>query len=207
MSTLVSLAIDQTEAGVNVGDTTNLTCTGTFDDASTSDQTAFATWASDNAAIASVSSVEPHKGRVTGVHGGVAHITAHVSSVYSAPCPVTVPLLTTVVVSPAAASVAVGESVQMIATAVYNEGSEVDVTAYAVWSSSDPDSASAAAGVVTGLYRTDGAPLTITATYTDAIDTDVTVVGSASLTVTRSVPEGARDHVALGLSRLAQQFR
>lgn len=60
--------------------------------------------------------------------------------------------LVSVVVTPATASIAIGATQQLIATAAYTDGSAVDVTAKAAWTSAAPTIATVnAAGVSTGV--------------------------------------------------------
>ena len=73
--TLTSVAITPSPLGLSTDGTQQLTVTGTFDDSSTSDVTAQATFASDNDTIATVTAT----GLVTGIAEGTANITATVN--------------------------------------------------------------------------------------------------------------------------------
>jgi trimeric autotransporter adhesin len=87
-------------------------------------------------------------------------------------------------VSPAAATVAKGGTVQLLAEAVYSDGSTQDVTAQASWASSNPTAVSVGnagttRGLATGLQ--DDASVTITAIFDQ-------VLGTATVTVAPAAP-------------------
>jgi trimeric autotransporter adhesin len=87
-------------------------------------------------------------------------------------------------VTPAAATVAKGGTVQLQAEAVFSDGSTQDVTAQASWASSNPtavsvSNAGASRGLVTGLQ--DDASVTITAIFDQ-------VLGNATVTVAPAAP-------------------
>jgi uncharacterized protein YjdB len=86
-------------------------------------------------------------------------------------------------VTPATASVAKGESLPLQAVATYSDNTTADITAQAIWTTSDPNVAAvgnsgASKGVVTGILQSEQ-PVTINAEF-DA------VLGSATVTVGQS---------------------
>jgi hypothetical protein len=85
--TLSSIAVTpSTVPALLVGNTQQLTATGTYNDNTTKDITSTSTWATTNSSAATVSA-----GLVSGVAAGSANITASLSSITSNSVPVTVP--------------------------------------------------------------------------------------------------------------------
>lgn len=76
-ATLVSIAVTPAGPVVTVGQTQQLVATGTYTDNSTQDLTPTAIWASDNPAVATVSST----GLASGVSNGTANISATVGGI------------------------------------------------------------------------------------------------------------------------------
>lgn len=74
---IVSISISPSAFEINEGQTQQLVATATYDDSTTEDVTAFATWASSATGTATVNS----SGLVTGVAEGVANVTATIGSV------------------------------------------------------------------------------------------------------------------------------
>lgn len=137
--TLLSIAISPLTLGLNTQTSDRLFATGTFNDNTTQDVTADATWASDAVTLATVGSSDTdlvNKGRVTGVAGGTATITASIGSVVSTNTPtVTVTPRTIQTLAITTAAVTSGNQVKFTATATYTDGSpNRDVTDLAVWS-------------------------------------------------------------------------
>lgn len=85
--------------------------------------------------------------------------------------------LESVAVSPASASIQVGQTQQFTATATYSDASTDDVTAEATWESSNPAVATVAAGLASGVAE---GSVAITATLAE-------ITGSAALEVTAPV--------------------
>ena len=77
MATLVSIAVDPDPVELEVGGSVALTVTGTFDDASTSDQTSNATFESSDSTVATVGPT----GTVTGAAEGMATLTVDVDGI------------------------------------------------------------------------------------------------------------------------------
>jgi uncharacterized protein YjdB len=123
------------------------------------------TWSSSNTAIATVSA-----GLVTGLTQGSVTIAASfgsggsAASLVSANAAVTVtpPVLSSVSISPAQASITAGLTQQLTANAKYSDGSIKDVTQSATWTSANSTLASVAAGLVTGLAQ---GVVTVTASF------------------------------------------
>jgi hypothetical protein len=156
---------------IETGHSRQLAATAHYSDSSTSDITSSAVWVSDNGSYVTVDS-----GRVTAHDEGTATVTATYSG-QSAAASVTVTPATSlpdsISIEPAAFSMEAGHARQLTATAHYFDSSTMDVTADAVWSSSNEASATVLDGLVTGVAE--GTSI-ITASYS-------ALEGTASVTV------------------------
>ncbi|WNZ63953.1 kelch repeat-containing protein [Myxococcus sp. MxC21-1] len=173
---LLSLQVSPTSASVPVGITQQFTAEGSYSDGTTVDVTNNATWTTSDAAIATVSST----GLGTGVAGGgPITLTATLGGV-SGTAQFTIlpppPVLTSIHLTPATASVIAGASQQFTAQGSYSDGTTVDVTNNATWTTSDAAIATVSStGLGTGVAG--GGPITLTATLGG-------VSGTAHLSVT-----------------------
>ncbi|WP_395950143.1 Ig-like domain-containing protein [Aeromonas mytilicola subsp. aquatica] len=159
---------------VRMGDSINLTASATYDSSDVVDVSAEASWASSEPAMATVAS-----GVVTGVVPGSVDISASFSGADAAAHPVTVfSGLSSLVVTPDSATLDVGATLDLIATAHYDDGASEDVTAAASWSSSNTTVASVVGGEVTAKASGSAA---IQASYTDSHG--ISQVASAAITV------------------------
>lgn len=135
---LVSIAVTGYTDPLAPEGTVQLTATGTYDDESTEDVTATATWESSDELVAVVDA-----GLVTGVANGSADITASVGDITSPAVAVTVetaaPELVNVVIELPSSTMVAGTNQDMVARAHYDDESTEDVTAQVTaWYSSDP---------------------------------------------------------------------
>jgi uncharacterized protein YjdB len=156
-ATVSSFAV--TGSPPSIGAASQFTATAKMSDSTTQDVTSQATWASTDTTIAAVSS----GGLVEGLSAGQVKITAtyqDVTSSYTFSLGLSA-TLSDIAVSGFAPST--GGTSQFTATAVYSDGSKVDVTGLASWTSSTSAVATVSStGVVTGVSR--GAA-TVSATY------------------------------------------
>jgi trimeric autotransporter adhesin len=157
-----------------VGQSQQLTASATYSDGSTKDVTGTATWTSSAIAVAIVSA----GGSVTALSVGQSTITATAEGMS---------VTTTIMVSPALKSIAVGgttsvvvgKSQQLTATATYSDGTMKDVTGTAVWNSSAQGVAAvSSSGVVAAVSAGQS---TITASLTGISGTLVITVIERSL--------------------------
>jgi uncharacterized protein YjdB len=169
--TLSGIAVLPQNPIVATGATRQLAVVATYSDASTGDVTATSTFVSATPAMASVA----NGGLVTGVAGGSSIVTASFGGM-NATTTITVPALTlsSIAVTPATASVAVGAQQQFIATATYSDLSNAVINAS--WSSSATANGTVVAnsGMATGVAA---GTTTISASFGGK-------TGSALLTVT-----------------------
>jgi trimeric autotransporter adhesin len=155
----VALAVTPPVITLAVGGTDNFNATVTFSDGTTADVTALATWTSSDQRVATV-----RAGRVTALVAGKIMISASYMGLGGGGVLVVVPTisLVSVTVDPPVATLTLGSSVAFTVTGTYSDGSTMDVTAMAKWTSSTGD---VAAVDVTGRVTARRAGITtITAT-------------------------------------------
>jgi YD repeat-containing protein len=181
--TLVGISISPSSfPEVLIGQVLQLTATANFTNSS-QDVTSRATWSAADPTIAKVSNSPGTQGVVVGVGTGNTNICASFTAggITQSQCVnvTSIPVLTSITVTPASPSLPKGETQAFTATGNFNDGTTRDFTSQATWSSSNPTYATiSSAGVATaGALGT----TTITATYTG-------VSGSTMLTVTAPVP-------------------
>lgn len=129
----------------NVGQTLGLTATATFSDATTQNVTAGAAWTTSNAAIGALVNLSATE-NVQCISAGTVSFTAtfgNVSGSIAVTCVGVLPPTPTPVslaISPSSPSIPQGQpgGVQYTATETYSDGSTLDVTAGAVFSSASP---------------------------------------------------------------------
>jgi uncharacterized protein YjdB len=171
------------------GRTQSFTATGVYSDGSTLDLTndADLTWYSSNPSAATISNAAGSKGVATAGAIGSTTITARYDDGFTDVTSTDVILamgagaLVSITVEPSAATVPVGSTVPLTATAHYSCGGDADVTnaPLCVWTSADPAVATVSnmpgsRGIVTGVAP--GGPVAITATLS-------ILSGTASVTV------------------------
>ncbi|MBV9482721.1 MAG: Ig-like domain-containing protein [Acidobacteria bacterium] len=133
-STLQSIAISPANPKVAEGIAAQFNATGTFADGSTQDLTTAVNWGSQTQKIATIGSktgvlqaLSPGQTTITATFGAVTGTTA---------VTVTNASLTSITVSPASASIALGNSQQFMATGGFSDGSS-QILINVNWSSSD----------------------------------------------------------------------
>jgi len=129
---------------VAVGNTRQLTATGTESDGSKQNITSFVTWTSSDTTKATIQTTgQTTPGAASGVAFGTVTITATASNGVSGTATLTVtaapPALVSILVGPVAAYIGVGSTEQFSAVGTYSDGSTKTITSSATWTSSDPD--------------------------------------------------------------------
>jgi hypothetical protein len=172
---LLAIAVTPPVGSTAIGQSEQLTATGTYSDLNTQNLTDSVTWSSSNPTTATVNA----QGLATGVADGAITITATDPSSKipgTAALTVTPAVLIGIAVTPPADSVGIGQSDQYTATGLYSDLSTQNLTDSVTWSSSKSATATVSAqGLATGVA--DGA-VTITAT-----DAATPILGTAALTV------------------------
>jgi len=179
---LVSLAVTPAGASIAIDGLQQYAATATYDDGSTGNVTLSSIWTSATPAVATISA----SGLATGVTAGTSQITAAFGGLTSAAVTLTVTpaTLTSLQVTPALASIAVGGTRQYAALATYSDASTLIVTSAptTVWTSATPAVATiSASGLATGL--TTGTS-NITATFGGLTSIAATLTVDAPLVVT-----------------------
>jgi hypothetical protein len=202
VKTLVSLALQPLNPSLAPGGGQQFIATGIYSDGSTQDLTVSASWTSSNTAVATISNASGTNGRATAVAAGTATITATVGVVAgSTTLTVTSATLMSLSISPANPSIALGTALQFAATGTYSDGSTQNLTATAIWASSNT-----AVATISNAALSRGRA-TSTATGTTAISASFSgVSGSTALTVTPPVLislaiKPANRTIALGASQ------
>ena len=117
---LVSIAVSPTPASIALGTTQQFAATGTCSDGTTKTLTSSVKWTSSASTVASVNT----SGLATSVAQGVTTITATSGSISgSSTLTVTAPVLTSIAVTPATATILLGTSQQFTAIGTYSNKS------------------------------------------------------------------------------------
>jgi hypothetical protein len=172
---------------IQVGDTLRFTATGTMSDGSAPrDITGKVAWASSATSVASIISGGVSAGTATGNAVGVTVITATSGSGKNAPAGfatlIVNPVLQSVSVLPAAATVAQSTAQQFTAIGLYNDGSTQDLTSQS--STKWACATSIASSITNGLAKvgTTAGSCSVTATVT--LSNGTTVMNSPTSTLT-----------------------
>jgi uncharacterized protein YjdB len=147
--TVASITVSPSISSIASGQSKQLSAFAVYSDGSLHDVTNQATWNSLNTSYATIGST----GLVTGVSAGNSTITATIGSTTgSATVNVTAALLTSIVVTPATASIATGQTQAFTASGIFSDGSTTDITNSVTWNSSATNFATIdATGLATGV--------------------------------------------------------
>ena len=167
---LTSIAVAPATSTVPLGLTEQFTAMGTYNNGSSHDITGISTWSSASPSVATIGAT----GLATGLAQGTAGIMASVGNVTgSATLTVGPPVLVSMSISPASATVKKGTTLQLTSTGTYSDHSTANVTAASQWSSVSPGIATVnALGLVsavsagTATIRASSAGVSATSTIT-----------------------------------------
>ncbi len=179
-ATLVSIGVTPVNSTVAKGLTTALKASGSYSDHSIHDLTAAVSWSSSISSVAAVSNASGSAGLTTALASGSTTITAILSGVSgSTALTVSAAALVSIGVTPTNPSLAKGLNSQFAAMGTYTDNSTQNLSASALWSSSDATTASIsnAPGFEGRAMALNTGTVTITATMG-------TIQGSSGLTVT-----------------------
>lgn len=181
------IAVTPAAAGAVVGSTRQFTATGTFADGSTRDLTAFVTWSSSPTGAAVISNAAGSKGLAEAVANGTTVITATLGAVQGS-ASLSVRTLSSLSITPASSSIAIGSSAQLTATGIFPDGATQDLTSSANWTSSAPGIASVSNDAGTrGLVTANGAgSTTITGSFAGLSSTGTVTVTQAAVSSDRA---------------------
>jgi trimeric autotransporter adhesin len=195
-TSLVSIAVTPASVTVPAGVPQQFAAMGTYSDGSVVDITRSVSWSTD-AAAASVSNAAGQAGLATGISAGTAHVQAKLGAVTgAATMTVTSAIVTSLAVQPKTATLPVGFTQVLTATATYSDATKLDVTSLAVWSSSDATVATVAnassGGVASGTVTSvKVGAATITATFGGSNDTALITTTAAVITEIDVMPSPA----------------
>ena len=132
---LQSISVTPVTPAIAIGQNQQFTAIGTYSDGSTQDLSAAVTWSSTQPAVAAISA----SGLASALSGGSTTISAALGNI-SAGATLTVnPVaLLSIAVTPLNAFIALGTNQQFAAVGTYADGSTLDLTTSATWSSSTP---------------------------------------------------------------------
>ena len=134
---LVSIEVTPTNPDSALGTSQQFTATGTFSDNSTQDLTTAVTWNSSNPATATISNAAGSEGSASSVSVGTTTITATLDGVFgSTDLTVTNLTLVSIAITPPSPSIVDKSVLQLTATAIYSDGTLIDITAMGRWSTS-----------------------------------------------------------------------
>ncbi len=147
-NSLVSLALAPSDPVMVAHSELRLTATGTFADGSTQDLTSAASYSVADPAIGSVGNLDSRRGVVAARAAGVTTLRATVAGV-RAETSLTVlsSQAVALIVAPNPVQLDYGSEVQLFAIASLEDGTSLDVTDSAAWTSSDPAVAEVTTGV------------------------------------------------------------
>jgi uncharacterized protein YjdB len=171
---ITSIEVTAASARLPAGYKLQFKAMGSFDDGSTRDVTALATWTSSDASVAGVYTSISLAGLVSGLSPGPVTIGAALGGHSgSSPLEVTGARLESIRAEPDALALAVGASRQLHATGDFDDGSSLDLTAQCSWRSLQKSIASVQKGLVTGLRAGSASILVKKGRHTDTASVDV----------------------------------
>lgn len=180
-STLTAIVVAPTNPSLPAGFKLQFRATGTYSDGSSQDVTSAVTWASANAAVASISDAATSKGLATGLSAGTTSISATLGAISgSTSLTVSSATLGAITVTPASFSLALGQSRQLTATGTFSDGTSLDLTNQVTWSSSSFRVQVSQSGLVTVLSA-GGGPAGSTAVITATRNSSS---GTSTVTIT-----------------------
>ncbi len=169
---LVSLAVTPSNPLMSKGEQQQFIATGTYKDGSKKDLSTAVTWTLSAPSVAGVT----HSGLATALAAGNTSIKATLGSTFgTANLIISFHVLVSIAVTPANASLAIGQQQQFTATGTYSDGSQQNLTNSATWASSATSVATVSSGGLSTAIAAGSATIQAAAG---------SIKGSASLTVT-----------------------
>jgi phage tail sheath protein FI/uncharacterized protein YjdB len=184
---LVSIAVTPANAPwIQPAGTEQFTATGTYSDGTTGPPATIG-WSSSNNGVATINGT----GLATAVAAGSAVMTATSGAVSGkATLTITTATLTSIVVTPAAPSIAAGLTQQFAAQGVYSDGTSQDLTGSVTWKSATPATATIGNNGAAKALAAGGSVITATlgAIVSSGVTLTVTAAVLASIAVTPANP-------------------
>jgi trimeric autotransporter adhesin len=145
-STIRALAVGPSNSTIAAGTAQNMIAVGTFFDTSGTfqqDISSASAWASDNTGVATVAYANGLQELATGVARGTANVSASFADAHGNLATVSAPLnvsnahLSGISIAPGSASITSGGGRQYVATGVFTDGTQQDLTTIADWSATN----------------------------------------------------------------------
>jgi Bacterial Ig-like domain (group 2)/Abnormal spindle-like microcephaly-assoc'd, ASPM-SPD-2-Hydin len=176
---LASISVAPSNPSIASGGTQQFTAAGNLSTGSTVNLTPYVTWGSSAANVATVTT----GGLATAVANGTSTISATLGTIAgSTTATVSAPAPVSVSITPASPSITAGGTEQFTATANYSNGTQQNLTASAIWSSSTPGVAIiASGGLATGVTTGNSSTTNITACVGSVCGSTSLTVGAATL--------------------------
>lgn len=176
---LTSVQLSPFAPSVGIGVSIPFKATALYADGTSADVTTTATWSSSATSVVTVVATGTNAGNATSVGGGSATVSALFGGTTgSTTVTVTAATLSTITVSPSAATVAIGGTLGLKATGTYSDGTSTDLTGSAVWSSSDVAIVAVSSGTISAVAAGNA---TITASFGGKSGTSAITVSAAQL--------------------------
>ncbi|MDD4928300.1 MAG: ice-binding family protein [Gallionella sp.] len=183
---VVSFAVTPATATIPVTGVQQYKAIATYSDGSSRDVTATSVWSSGTAAVATV---VPTTGLATGVSSGISVITATLGGrTATANLTVSAATSTSFKITPTSAIIPVSGTQQFAAIQTFSDGTTIDRTTTALWSTSGASAANATVGAATGLatgvtVTPAGTPVIVNATFGALVATPATLIVNAATSV------------------------
>ena len=183
---LSSITVSPASFSIAAGQNKQLSAMGFYSNGTSQDVTSQVTWSS-NSGNASVST----SGLVSGVSAGSATISATLNSVTgTSAATVSAAQLQSIVINPLTASIAMGQTQQYMASGIFSDGSQSDITNAVTWNSNATSIATVnASGLATGVSTGTASISATSGSVTSAAPATLTVT-SAVLTEIDIAPDG-----------------
>ena len=183
---LTGLSVSPTGASIALGTSQQFTATGTYGDGSTQNLTSSATWMSSFPTVATVNG----SGLAASLSQGSTTVTASMGTLNaSASLSVSQPVLTSIALTPANPSFALGTTQSLKATGTYSDGSTLDLTNTASWISASPGIATVnSQGVVSSVATGTSSITASVGSITGATVATVAPATIVSIAVTPAIP-------------------
>lgn len=144
-ATLISLGVTPTSPSIPLGIPQQFTATGIFSDQSVQDLTESVIWSSSAPGIAAISNTSGSRGLASSVTRGSVTITATLGGTSgNTLLTVTDATLSVIEITPSLPNIALGTTQQFQATGIFSDGSKINLSTTATWSTGSPGVATVA---------------------------------------------------------------
>jgi uncharacterized protein YjdB len=176
---LTSVQLSPFAPTVGIGVSIPFKATALYADGTSADVTTTASWSSSAPSVVTVVATGASAGNATSVGAGSATISATFGGTAgTTTVTVTPATLSSITVSPSAATVAIGGTLGLKASGTYSDGTTTDLTGSAVWTSSDATIVAVSSGTISALAAGNA---TVTASFGGKSGTSAITVSAATL--------------------------